>query len=120
MAHQVRPPHTDVLLHGSTGVTRRQFIRASAAVAASAAVGPSAFPRATAASIRPLAVRPSARVAVVGVPRAATTDALSHAIRAAALAATDFSWLGRGQRGVIKVLCNSTNPYPAPTHPGAA
>jgi len=38
-------------------------------------------------------------------------------VRAAALAATDFSWLSRGDTVLIKVACNSGNRYPATTDP---
>jgi uncharacterized protein (DUF362 family) len=67
----------------------------------------------------PLPVRWPARVAVVGVPHAAPFGALGRAIREAALAATDFSWLAPGQRVLLKVVCNSPNSYPAVTHPVA-
>jgi uncharacterized protein (DUF362 family) len=67
----------------------------------------------------PLPVRPSARVAVVGVPRTAPFGALGRAIRQAAQAATDFAWLAPGDRVLLKVMCNSPNPYPATTHPVA-
>jgi uncharacterized protein (DUF362 family) len=74
---------------------------------------------AAAESINPLPSRPPARVAVVGVPQAGPFGTLGRAIREAALAATDFSWLAPGQRVLLKVVCNSPNPYPAVTHPVA-
>jgi len=40
-------------------------------------------------------------------------------VRAAALAATDFSWLSSGDTVLIKPVCNSGNPYPATTDPNA-
>ena len=70
-------------------------------------------------SFIPLVVRPPSRVALVGVPRQAPFGTLSTAIREAALAATDFSWLQPGNRVLLKVMCNSPNPYPATTHPVA-
>ncbi|HNR51348.1 MAG TPA: DUF362 domain-containing protein, partial [Deltaproteobacteria bacterium] len=39
------------------------------------------------------------------------------AIRACAEAATDFSWLSRGDAVFIKPVVNSGNPYPATTSP---
>jgi uncharacterized protein (DUF362 family) len=107
--------HPDAVGPCPSGVTRRQFLRASAAVAA-VAVAPSVPAR---AAVRPLAVRPAARVALAGVAAQAPGSALERAIREAALAATDFSWLAPGQRVLIKVMCNSPNPYPATTHPTA-
>ncbi|MBI4516603.1 MAG: DUF362 domain-containing protein [Deltaproteobacteria bacterium] len=44
---------------------------------------------------------------------------LGRAIREAAAAATDFSWLKPGDRVLLKVMCNSPNAYPATTHPVA-
>ena len=101
------------------GFTRREVLRAGAVLAAGAASGTLARPRPAHAAIRPLAVRPAARVALVGVARNAPLGALSGAIREAALAATDFSWLAPGNRVLLKVMCNSPNPYPATTHPVA-
>ncbi|MGD0950371.1 MAG: DUF362 domain-containing protein [Candidatus Binatia bacterium] len=100
------------------GCTRRQVLRAGAAMAATAVTGTSPAIGAAAAGepIEPLPSRPPARVAVVGVPHAGPFGTLARAIREAALAATDFSWLGPGQRVLLKVVCNSPNPYPAVTH----
>ena len=44
---------------------------------------------------------------------------LKRAVRSAAEAATDFSWLSRGETVFIKPAHNSGKPYPATTHPGA-
>ena len=105
----------------SPGCTRRQVLRAGAAVAATAVTGPVSAINAGAAGepITPLPVRRPARVALVGVPHAAPFGTLGRAIREAALAATDFSWLAPGQRVLLKVVCNSPNAYPAVTHPVA-
>ena len=103
------------------GCTRRQVLRAGAAVAATAVTGPLSATGAGAA-VAPMALlplRPPASVAVAGVPHQAPFGALGRAIREAALAATDFSWLAPGQRVLLKVVCNSPNPYPAVTHPVA-
>ena len=101
------------------GVTRRAVLRAGAGLAASVAVGPTLRPRVAAAVSRPIAVRPPVPVALVGVPRSAPFGALGRAIRDAAHAATDFSWLRPGDRVLLKVMCNSPNAYPATTHPVA-
>jgi len=58
-------------------------------------------------------------VAVSGVPRGAGEPAVEVAVRQAALAATDFSWLSRGDRVLIKVVCNSGGGYPFTTDPVA-
>jgi uncharacterized protein (DUF362 family) len=42
---------------------------------------------------------------------------LESAVRDAAVAATDFSWLSRGDTVFIKPVLNSGNPYPATTSP---
>jgi len=101
------------------GFTRREVLRAGAALAASTATGSLATPKPVSTALRSLAVRPPARVALVGVPRDAPFGVLGRGIRETALAATDFSWLRPGDRVLIKVMCNSPNPYPATTHPVA-
>jgi uncharacterized protein (DUF362 family) len=112
------PEETDVMCR-RRGFTRREVLRAGAALAASTATGSLATPQRVGATFGPLAVRPPARVALVGVPRDAPFGALGRGIREAALAATDFSWLRPGDRVLLKVMCNSPNPYPATTHPVA-
>jgi uncharacterized protein (DUF362 family) len=119
------PDRTDIRHAGRSpafpACTRRQVLRAGAAVAATAVAGPMAAISTAAAEgpLAPLPLRPPARVAVAGVPHAAPFGTLGRAIREAALAATDFSWLTPGQRVLLKVVCNSPNPYPAVTHPVA-
>jgi uncharacterized protein (DUF362 family) len=58
-------------------------------------------------------------VAVVGVPRGAAEIAVESAVRRAALAVTDFSWLSRGDSVLVKPVCNSGKSYPATTDPVA-
>jgi uncharacterized protein (DUF362 family) len=58
-------------------------------------------------------------VAIAGVPRGAPPEDTVRAVRAAALAATDFSWLSRGDTVLIKPASNSGNVYPATTDPVA-
>jgi uncharacterized protein (DUF362 family) len=113
------PDRNHVMCRRRGGFTRREVLRAGAALAASTATGSPAMSRAGAAALPPLLVRPPARVALVGVPRDAPFGALGRGIREAALAATDFSWLRPGDRVLLKVMCNSPNPYPATTHPVA-
>jgi uncharacterized protein (DUF362 family) len=56
---------------------------------------------------------------LVGVPRGSGDEAVERAVRQAALAATDFAWLSRGDTVLIKPVCNSGNDYPATTDPAA-
>jgi uncharacterized protein (DUF362 family) len=58
-------------------------------------------------------------VVVAGVPRGSGDDAVERAVERAALAATDLSWLARGDTVLIKPVCNSGNDYPATTDPAA-
>jgi uncharacterized protein (DUF362 family) len=58
-------------------------------------------------------------VVAVGVPRGSGDEAVENAVRRAALGATDFGWLGRGDTVLIKPVCNSGNDYPATTDPAA-
>lgn len=57
------------------------------------------------------------RVALAGVPKNAADQALLDAVKDAAQAATDFSWLSKGDAVLIKPAQNSGNPYPAATSP---
>lgn len=103
-------------------ISRRAFLTAGAALAATSLAPALSEPRAAGAAappLPPLRVRPGVRVAVAGVPQDAPVGALGSAIRDAAHAATDFSWLSPGDRVLLKVVCNSANPYPATTHPAA-
>jgi uncharacterized protein (DUF362 family) len=56
-------------------------------------------------------------VVAVGVPRGSDAEGVANAVRRAALAATDFRWLSRGDTVLIKPVCNSGNDYPATTDP---
>lgn len=56
-------------------------------------------------------------VVLAGVPGGAGVNEVAHAVRDAAQAATDFSWLGRGDTVLVKPVCNSGNVYPATTDP---
>jgi uncharacterized protein (DUF362 family) len=107
-------------------LTRRHFNALAAGGVAALSFGACAYgSRAADARVLPdastLRARPgpAIQVAVAAVPRGADADATARAVRAAADAATDFSWLSRGDTVLIKPACNSGNPYPATTDPVA-
>ncbi len=56
-------------------------------------------------------------VALAGVTRDSDDLGLMSAVKKAALAATDFTWLSKGDSVLIKPALNSGNPYPATTNP---
>jgi len=56
-------------------------------------------------------------VFLAGINREASEGAIKSAVRAAAEAATDFSWLSKGDAVFIKPALNSDKPYPATTSP---
>jgi uncharacterized protein (DUF362 family) len=60
---------------------------------------------------------PRTQVAITGVKKGAEDRVLIEALKNAARAATDFSWLSRGDSVLIKPALNSGNPYPATTSP---
>lgn len=60
-----------------------------------------------------------AKVFLAGVSRGAPEQGIKRAVRDAAEAATDFSWLTKGDAVFIKPVNNSGNPYPATTSPTA-
>lgn len=68
---------------------------------------------------RPQRPGPQAKVILAGVGRGASEQVLKRAVRDAAEAATDFSWLSKGDAVFIKPVNNSGNPYPATTSPTA-
>jgi hypothetical protein len=59
------------------------------------------------------------KVFLAGVSKGAPEKEIKRAVRNAAEAATDFSWLSRGDAVFIKPVNNSGNPYPATTSPPA-
>jgi uncharacterized protein (DUF362 family) len=59
----------------------------------------------------------SERVTVNALPRGASDDEVVAAVREVAEAATDFSWLSRGDTVFIKPASNSAKRYPATTSP---
>lgn len=54
-----------------------------------------------------------------GVNRGSDEETVRRAVRTAAEAASDFSWLSRGDSVFVKPVLNSGNPYPATTSPAA-
>jgi len=60
-----------------------------------------------------------AKVFLAGLSKGAPEHVLKLAVRNAAEAATDFSWLSKGDTVFIKPVNNSGNPYPATTSPAA-
>jgi uncharacterized protein (DUF362 family) len=95
------------------GMDRREFIKLIVTVSAAAAM-PSGLVH---AAQMPLGSGPEVNVSMAGVSRAANEAELITAIRQAAEAATDFSWLSRGDAILIKPVVNSGNGYPATTNP---
>ena len=100
---------------------RRNFLKASAVSLASALLP---LGKIKAASEHPslknsASSGPKAKVFLAGVVRGAPENVLKNAVREAAEAATDFSWLSRGDAVFIKPALNSGNPYPATTSPAA-
>ncbi|MBW1769150.1 MAG: DUF362 domain-containing protein [Deltaproteobacteria bacterium] len=59
------------------------------------------------------------QVALTSVKKGSDDPVLIEAVKDAARAATDFSWLSRGDSVLIKPALNSGNPYPATTSPEA-
>jgi uncharacterized protein (DUF362 family) len=68
--------------------------------------------------LKPLAKQGgTAFAAIAGVTKGASGEAVVDAVRRAALQASDFSWLSRGDRVLIKTVCNSGGGYPFTTDP---
>jgi len=60
---------------------------------------------------------PKTKVFFAGVSKNAPENVIKQAVRSSAEAATDFSWLSKGDAVFIKPAINSGNPYPATTSP---
>jgi len=102
-------------------LTRRRFGALAASSLAASLLPPACAraepePRPEAPPLRPGA---AAAVALAAVPRGAGAEATAAAVRRAALAASDFAWLSRGDAVLVKPVCNSGNAYPATTDPVA-
>lgn len=69
-------------------------------------------------ALAPLAKQGGAAfAALAGVTKGSSDEVLEDAVRRAALEATDFSWLSRGDHVLIKTVCNSGGDYPFTTDP---
>ncbi len=68
---------------------------------------------------RQLTLGSQAKVFLAGVSKGAPEQSIKLAVRNAAEAATDFSWLSKGDAVFIKLVNNSGKPYPATTSPTA-
>ncbi len=66
---------------------------------------------------KPPAPGPKTKVFLAGVSKNAPEDTVKRAVRCSAEAATDFSWLSKGDAVFIKPAINSGNPYPATASP---
>ena len=58
-----------------------------------------------------------AKVFLAGVKKGSSEKLIGEAVRASVEAATDFSWLSKGDSVFIKPALNSGNNYPATTSP---
>lgn len=67
----------------------------------------------------PSQYRKPEQLAVASLPKGAADEEIVGAVRSVAEAATDFSWLSRGDTVFIKPVANSPNMYPATTAPQA-
>jgi uncharacterized protein (DUF362 family) len=94
-------------------MNRREFLELMA-LASAAALVPSGLCRAVETLLRS---SPDVKVSLAGVARGSNEGDLVVAAREAAEAASDFSWLSRGDTVLIKPVVNSGNPYPATSHP---
>ena len=64
-----------------------------------------------------LALGSPAKVYLSGIKKGGEEKEIKLAVRSSAEAATDFSWLSKGDSVFIKPVVNSGNPYPATTSP---
>ncbi len=98
---------------------RRKFLGMMAGAAAMAACS-GAHRDSSASTPKPMsAAGPPDMVHLAGIRKGSSNQTLRRAVRTAALSATDFSWLSKGDSVFIKPAHNSGNPYPATTHPEA-
>ena len=100
---------------------RRDFIKVAVGASAMAlcpfigGAGESQVP----VKARQLTLGSQAKVFLAGVSKGAPEQSIKLAVRNAAEAATDFSWLSKGDAVFIKLVNNSGKPYPATTSPTA-
>jgi uncharacterized protein (DUF362 family) len=98
---------------------RRDFLKGVAGISALAICAPAGGRAAsrTSPGDRPPVSDRQVRVFLAGVNRGASEEDLKSAVRDAALAASDFSWLSKGDSVFIKPAHNSGKPYPSTTSP---
>ena len=102
-------------------MNRREFMKlvgATSALFVSQARSSLGMPQNPSDGAPPKPGRPT-RVFLAGVGRNPSEQTMKSAVRAAAEAATDFSWLSKGDSVFIKPALNSGSPYPATTNPMA-
>ena len=98
-----------------SAITRRQF---GAANSRDGAGLTRPFAKSAPPVLKPLAKQGgTAFAAIAGVTKGASGEAVVDAVRRAALQASDFSWRSRGDRVLIKTVCNSGGGYPFTTDP---
>jgi uncharacterized protein (DUF362 family) len=98
---------------------RRQFLKmiAGASVMAACPLAGTTHASQTPLRTKPPAMGLPAKVFLAGIVKNAPDNDIKQAVRRAAEAATDFSWLSKGDSVFIKPVINSGNPYPATTSP---
>lgn len=96
-------------------MNRREFLQLMALAAAAVAI-PNEL---VYAAKKLLGSGPKINVSLAGVNQASPKADVSAAVRHAAEAVTDFSWLSKGDSVFIKPVVNSGNSYPATTSPVA-
>lgn len=105
-----------------TGCNRRDFLKISGAVAASAFLPACSHSmKAFESEALALPVSDYLRSGATGawIARDAKTEEACALFRETVEAATDFSWLSKGDTVFLKLSINSSNPYPATTDPWA-
>lgn len=103
--------------------SRRRFIK-TAGLAGMGMMAPGVFACASSPPERKIPDLPplsgkTAAVSVQAVTKSASPEDIMKAVRRTAEAATDFSWLSRGDTVFIKPAANSPNVYPSTTSPTA-
>ena len=98
---------------------RRRFVKLLAGASLMTAFPPTGTSRASMGNSRskPLAHGPKVNVFLAGINKDAHEKDLKEAVLSSTGAATDFSWLSKGDTVFIKPVVNSGNPYPATTSP---
>jgi len=100
---------------------RRDFIKVAIGASAIALCPSTGRVEASRIPVKTVQLTPGspAKVFLAGVNKGAPEQGIKLAVRNAAEAATDFSWLSKGDAVFIKPVNNSGNPYPATTSPTA-